>query len=168
MSEFHVGYFLASKTSFYRVIGTGVEHVDVIEYNGHDEPMYKTLSLIQGEWYKWTKEGIGERITLKQVALGSPTSVPHPLRDFKQLRETETMVIHGKPYEVSHEAPTISVPSKWQSPECSIINLGKALLCMQHQKVKSLYEKSAIVEFWNNGTISKLKESDIWIFIKPL
>jgi hypothetical protein len=166
---FPVGYFLASKTSFYRVIGAGSSHIDVIEYNGHDEPMYKTLSLIHNEWFKWTKDGIGEKVVLKQVAPGSPTSIPHPLRDFRQLKETETMVIQGVPYVVSHEEPTLSIPSKWQNPEFSIINLGRGLICLQTQKVKTLYDKPMVVEFLRvDGTIVKLKETDIWIFVKPM
>uniref|UniRef100_A0A6C0JT55 Uncharacterized protein n=1 Tax=viral metagenome TaxID=1070528 RepID=A0A6C0JT55_9ZZZZ len=161
----NVGSLILAKGNMYRVIGTGPNHLDVIEYNGHTIEQ-KILSQIKDEWYRWNLvSGVGERLgELKHIASTSPTKVPQPVKSFAQIEHADSVVIKGVGYVITQDEPT-NIPEKWTLPTCKVFNIGKGLLCLIKQKVTSLMDKPYACEMLLNGVTTKLKESDVWTIV---
>jgi len=169
--NFTVGYLLvnAKGNTMYRVVGSGPQHIDVIEYTGKTSEQ-RTLSLIKGEWYSWNN-GIGQKVgQLTLVALASPNRIPAPVVDFLQVGQAESLIIKGTAYIIKDgDNTSISTPKNWQVPNCTIYNLDKALLCVKKTDRKSLSDRGSAAEFCNSaGVVTRLSEGDVWIMMTDI
>jgi len=166
--DFRVGHLLFSKGIMLRVIGTGTNHIDVIEYSdslsfGGNDMVTRTYSLFEGTWYRWGANG-GEPAKLKKIGIIGPSKVPHMVKDFSQIQGFDTIIIRGVPYK-QVETTSLVAPEHWTNV-FYLKSKNEAIFNIQEQDRESLYDRGASGELLTSSGIVKLKENDVWMIVK--
>lgn len=167
--EFKVGHLVFCKGAMLRVIGTGQNHIDVIEYSenlafGGNDLSTKTYSYFQDSWYRWGANG-GEPVKLKKIGVIDPSKVPHVVKDFSQIQGFDTMIIKGVPYK-QVESTSLPLPEHWVKVFHLKSKNGEAVLNIQEKKRESLYDRGADAQLLTAKGTMKLAENDAWTIVK--
>jgi len=166
--DFKVGHLLFCKGAMLRVIGTGENHIDTIEYSENlsigNDMTNKTYSYFQGSWYRWGANG-GEPVKLKKVGVIDPSKVPHVVKDFSQIQGFDTIIIKGVPYKQVNDT-SLSVPEHWVKLFYLKSKNGEAVLNIQEKNRETLYDRGADAQLLNSTGTIKLNENDVWTIIK--
>lgn len=167
--EFKVGHLVFCKDTMLRVIGTGENHIEVIEYNSHiafggNDITQKIYSKFDDGWYRWGANG-GELVKFKKVGVIDPLKVPHVVKDFSQIKNFDTMIIKGVPYKRIDET-SLAVPEHWIKVFYLKSKNGEAVLNIQEKKRETLYDKGANAQLLTEKGTIKLAETDAWTIIK--
>ena len=143
--EFKVGHLVFAKDSMLRVIGTGQNHIEVIEYRDSatfgGELATKTFSKIDNKWYKWDVTG-GKAVKLKKIGVIDPSKVPHVVKDFSHIKSFDTMIIKGVPYKLV-DSTSLKIPEHWNKTFLLKSRFGDAVFHIQPKKRETLYDKGA-------------------------
>ena len=167
--EFKVGHLLFCKGVMLRVIGTGENHIDVIEYSdnlafGGNELVTKTYSCFQNLWYRWTANG-GEVVKLQKIGIIDPSKVPHVVKDFSQIQGFDTMIINGVPYK-QVPGTSLTIPEEWVKVFHLKSKSGEAVLNIQEKKRETLYDRGAEAQLLTLAGVTTLSENDVWTIVK--
>lgn len=167
--EFKVGNLLynAKGGSLFRVVAVGTDSMHLIEYNRDiTEFDPKCYSLIKEEWYRWKNDGTGEKITFSSMGLIAPNKIPQSVHTFKQLEGASSLIIKGASFKVVSDN-TLVPPEKWQGHQIFYL-MGKkpAMLSLETLERKSMMDRAANCEFFIDGNITRLSETDIVIIME--
>jgi hypothetical protein len=166
--EFKVGHLIFAKDAMLRVIGSGEDHIEVIEYRDTatfgGDLITKTYSKINDTWFKWDLEG-GKAIKLKKIGVIDPAKVPHAVKDFSHIKNIDTLIIKGTPYKTV-DSTSLSPPEHWINTHSLKSRFGEAVLHIQIKDKKSLYDKGAEAQLLTHTGVVTLKESDVWTIVK--
>ena len=166
--EFKVGHLLFSKGSMLRVIGTGENHINVIEYsnmlNISNDMVTRTYSKVDGTWFQWGANG-GTVVKLKKIGTIDPSKVPASVASFDGITSFDTIIIKGVPYKRVDET-SLTVPEQWTNTFFLKNKSGEAILNIKKNETKSLYERAADAQFLTLAGIVSLKEKDVWTILR--
>jgi hypothetical protein len=158
----NVGQLLTSGNNIYRIISMNENSLTVIEYTNTENIIF--ISQINGKYYKWVN-GLGVKLSLTPGISIHPDKKPQKIYSFLSLLTHDMFIIKGVLYN-KVELNSLTIPTKWISDGTVVHLRGKkdALLMIVNLKRKTFMDKSSECEFMLDGTITTLKESDVWIF----